>query len=186
MAPLSARTVLLVLTCALGMLPGPVLAQTPSRPPAAVQLDTAVTSPLIRKIFATVAPYMARAAQDTLSTAWRIELPGSVPPWPAVRAHLHLALRARPVTPADSQFHHLAVGPVSVSGDTARSRLTWGVTRLCPDPAAGSGGSRSGYTNVEDVYMVRSTHFGLSIWGAARSDHVIHGDLFGCRAVPDH
>jgi hypothetical protein len=33
--------------------------------------------------------------------------------------------------------------------------------------------------------MVGSTHFGLSVWGAARSDHVIHGDLFGCRVIPD-
>jgi hypothetical protein len=182
---MNARLTILVLACSAGTLPAPAIAQVPPRPSAAVVPDTTLASPLIRHIFSTVATYIARAARDTLSRPWHIELPDSEPPWPAVREHLYVSLRALPASATDSQFYHLSVGPVRVAGDTARSRFVWGLTRICPDSTGDSSSRRGGYANVEEVYLIRSTHFGFTIWGQARSDHVIHGDLFGCRVGRD-
>ena len=154
--------------------------------PNAVLPDTSLASPLVRHVFATVSPYIARAARDTLTRAWRITLPDDEPPWPAVRAHLLVSLRGRPATAVDSQFYHLEVGSVRVSADTARSLITYGVKRICPDSTREPLLQRGGYTNVEDVYLTRSTHLGLTLWSAARSDVVRHGDLFGCRVDPKY
>jgi hypothetical protein len=175
----------IVLACFAGTLPAPGVAQTPPRQAAAVIPDTALASPFVRHIFSTVSTYIARAAQDTLRRPWRIVLPDSGPPWPEIREHLFVSLRARPASPADSQFYHLTVGPIRVEGDTARSRFEWGLTRLCPVATGDSRSLRGGYANVEEVYAPVSTHFGYRIWGRARSDHVIHGDLFGCMVDPD-
>jgi hypothetical protein len=178
------RYAILVLVGCTCLLPEPAIAQDPLRPPAATVPDTTLASPVIRHIFSTVATYIARAARDSVSRPWRIDLPDAAPRWAAIREHLYVSLRAHPASAADSQFYHLSIGPLRVAGDTARSRFEWGLTRLCPTTTSDSISRRGGYANVEEVYLTRSTHFGFTIWSQARSDHIIHGDLFGCRVDP--
>lgn len=142
--------------------------------------DTTLIRPVVQYLFETLASYIARASRDTLTRPWKIDLGSSEPPWPAVEQHLRVALRGRPVTPSDSQFHHLSIRPTRIAGDTAWYQIVNGLTRICPDAPR-----RGGYTNVDNIHLVRSRAGPFMLWGPARSGGVEHGDssLHNCRLL---
>ncbi len=146
----------------------PAVAQTPSN---AIP-DTTIARPLVQYLFEMLAPYISRVASDTLVRPWRIELPSSEHPWPAVEQHLMVTLRARPVTEADSQYHHLSFGPLRMSGDTARIRIMSGLMRICPDATRAGG-----YTNIDEIYWTRFKAGPFYLWGEVNSDGVRHTEI---------
>lgn len=161
------RSLLTLAVCGVLLTGSRAAAQTPT-----VMPDTTLSRPLVQYVFEMLAPYISRAASDTLVRPWRIELPSSEDPWPSVEQHLMVTLRARPVTEADSQYHHLSFGPLRMSGDTARIRIMTGLTRICPDaPRPG------GYTDVDEVYWSRFKAGPFYLWGAVRSDGVRHNEM---------
>jgi hypothetical protein len=138
--------------------------------------DTAVVRPVLHFIVTRLSHHIARAATDTTAQPWSMSFPSSASPWPMVESHLRTALRARARSPADSQYYELKVGPLRVSGDTARVHLAVGFTQICR-----ASGLRGGYENTEEVYLFRFQQAGVTRWSSARSDAVVNGDRFGCR-----
>lgn len=138
--------------------------------------DTSVWRPIIERIFESVTPFIARTATDTSIQVWLMRFPDSKPPWARLEKRLRAALRSRPPTAADSSYYELEVGPLVVTGDTARVKLRIGMTSLCPGSE-----HRGGYGNEEEIVTVKFKSAMLSFWSAARPRSILHGDSFGCR-----
>jgi hypothetical protein len=142
--------------------------------PAAV--DTSAWSPLATYVIAQLATYIASAASDTISEPWIISLPKDLPKRAALERHLRLMLRARDRTPMDDHFFELKLSSPTLSGDTMDVLFETSLTQLCANPAERHGG----YHNVDRVFLVRRRLAAFSVWTAAKSKGVLHGDRFGC------
>jgi hypothetical protein len=152
----------------------PVAAQNP--PAAGISpgaADTPAVKSLLGHVVARLAPRITQAALDTATQPWSIRMPSTAAPWATFEAHLRTALRARPVTPTDSQYYQLEIRELPNTTDTVRIQLLTGLARRCR-------GELGGHVNTEVVYVFRVVMAGASHWSNARSDTLRHGDRFGC------
>jgi hypothetical protein len=139
--------------------------------------ESRVWRPILEVVVSRVAGDIVRAANAPTEEAWIVTLPDSTPSWLRLRDHFMRMLRARPVSAEDESFRELYVGPLRITGDTARVELRTSFTRKCPGSTwvTGSG------TN-EDILLARFPTFG---WGArASSASVLVGDRVPCAWRP--
>ena len=138
--------------------------------------DTSVWRPIVQHIFERVSYFIAGAATDSSIQVWSMTFPSEAGLWPRLHEHLQLALRSRMPTDADSSYYELEVGPLTISGDTARLKLHTGLMILCPGTER-----RGGYGNEEEIVIVKRRVAEFAAWRAVRPVPVEHGDRFGCR-----
>lgn len=144
-----------------------------------IQPDSAAWRPMLIYIIAKLSHNVLDAAIDTNPRPWKMSFPSTGANWPAIETHLRTVLRAREVLPGDSIVYELRIHDMTVSADTARVQVITGVTLDCP-----GGTGQGGYTNRDDVFAFRFSpgrSLSPSVWSAARSAGVLHGDRFGCR-----
>ncbi len=144
-----------------------------------IQPDSAAWRPLLVYIIAKLSHNVLDAAIDPTPRPWKMSFPSTGANWPAIETHLRTVLRARPVVPGDSVIYELTIHDLTVSNDTARVQVITIVTLDCP-----GGAGQGGYTNRDDVFAFRFSpgrSQSPSIWSAARTAGVLHGDRFGCR-----
>ena len=135
--------------------------------------ESRVWRPILEFVVSRVAGDIIRAANAPTEEAWSVTLPDSTPSWLRLHDHLMRILRARPVRADDDSFRELYVGPLRVTGDTARVELRTSFTRKCPGSTwvTGSG------TN-EEILLARFPAFG---WGGrASSAGGLVGDRVPC------
>lgn len=154
-------------------------AQAASRPRMGdIQPDSAAWRPLLVYIIANLSHNVLDAAIDTTPRPWKMRFPSTGANWPAIETHLRTVLRAREVLPGDSVVYELTIHDLTVSADTARVQVITSVAWDCP-----GGARQGGYTNRDDVFAFRFSAWrpeSPSVWSAARSAGVLHGDRFGC------
>ena len=143
--------------------------------PAAQATDsTAWQRVLVHLVGRTLTTRIAAAAADTaVANAWELRLPADEPQRALLERQLRTLLRARPPVPGDSVVRVLELGPLVISGDTARVEVHVDERRRCPGSAA-----ETGFGNEETVVVPRDARTGW--WGAARSPMVLHGDRAPC------
>jgi hypothetical protein len=149
----------------------PLVGQTV--PPAPIPLggDTSAWRPLLQHLVQTLAPYIGRAATDTVAQPWTIAFPDTTGRWKHIVAHFNTILRARKPTSSDSAYFELRVSPLRLSGDTAFAQFHYGLRKRCAN-----GQFKGGYGNYAEPFVVRIVPNGFPMWTAAREPRVMHGD----------
>lgn len=143
-----------------------------------IQPDSAAWRPLLVYIIAKLSHNVLDAAIDTIPRPWKMSFPSTGANWTAIESHLRKVLRARPVVSGDSVVYELRIHDLTVSADTARVQVITSVTWDCP-----RGARQGGYTNRDDVFAFRfatGPSQSPTVWSAARTAGVLHGDRFGC------
>jgi hypothetical protein len=146
--------------------------RTPNASDPPVLPDTSAWTPLLTGVVERLAPHVLRAATDGSAQPWRFTLPEDGLLWERVERHLRLILNARDVAASDSSYRRLEIGPLQLSGDSARVRLLVEVLWYCPPTD-----DTAGYRTSEILVSARLPAAG-NRWGPARSMNVAHGDKF--------
>ena len=140
--------------------------------PAALGSDSTAWQRVIVHVVGSLASQIVQAAADPMLQPWRIDIALDEPHRVLLVAQLSRILRARTPVDGDSIVYAITLGPLRISGDTARVLFHSSVTRRCAGSTA-----TTGWGNQMEIFVPRALP---GLWGAARSTVVVHGDLEGC------
>lgn len=139
----------------------------------AMQSDSAAWQSVMMHVVGRLSTELVRASIDERPQPWEFRLPANEPQRLLLEMQLRTILRARGITSMDSVTHKLEMEPLTITGDTARVRVSISETRSCPGTA-----QTTGFGWVETVLVGR--HARLRTWGAAFSRNSLVGDRKGC------
>jgi hypothetical protein len=134
--------------------------------------DTSLWHPVLRMAVEALTPSIVNALTQQTPTPWRIVLPDSVQPWPAIEEHFLRVLRARPVLDEDFAFGHLRINVMSASDDSVQIAVGVGRYWRCARPDQEAGHQTTRYGTIRRIMDRGQPRWSLepdSIWTLGHS-----------------